>query len=111
MSINLNELRTLIKTLPYKLYRDKAPKNTDYPYLVYTFDSTDNAHASSNVYRRKRTYQLSLFTDGTEDDLLPIEDLFAKNKIQYGDFYSTAGSENDDTITNFYTEIQVIVDG
>lgn len=111
MSINLNELRALLKTLPYKLYRDMAPKNTAYPYMVYTYDSTENVHASSNVYRRKRTYQLSLFTDGTEDDLLPIEDLLAKNKIQYGDFYSTAGSENDDTITNFYTEIQVIVDG
>ncbi|MBE6171054.1 MAG: hypothetical protein E7152_15680 [Enterococcus casseliflavus] len=111
MLIKIDELRSLLKTLPYSLYRDQAPKGTNYPYMVYTYDSTENMHASSKVYRRMRTYQLSLFTTGTEEDLLPIENLLDENNIRYHDFYATPGSENDDTVTNFYTEINVMADG
>jgi len=111
MSNSLNELKALLRTTPYKLYRDKAPKNTPYPYMVYTYDSTENIWSGNTVYRRLQNYQLSLFTAGTEEDLLPIEKVLIENKVPYADFFSTIGDENDDTITNFYTEIKVINDG
>lgn len=111
MSISLDELKTLLKKTPYKLYRDKAPKSTPYPYMIYTYEGTINKWSGSNVFRKVDTYQLSLFTAGTESDLTPIELVLNQNKIPYGDFYSTIGDENNDTITNFYTEITVINDG
>lgn len=111
MSINLAMLKLALKESGYKHFRDKAKKNTKYPYIVYTFISKDKKNASSKPFRQMPLYQVSLFTAGTEEDLIPLEKALDKYSIPYAGFVGIPGDENDETITNFYTRIRVIDDG
>ncbi len=47
-------------------------------------------------------------TKGTEKELITLEK--ALKKIPHTDFYGIQGDENDDTVTNFYTQIRVVED-
>lgn len=111
MSINFEQLRILLKSTLYPVYRDKAPKNTKFPYIVYSLISKSKKVASHTVYRHTAKYQVSLFTTGTEKDLEPIEKVLERDYVPYTDFVSIQGDENDDTVTNFFTQVVVIENG
>lgn len=110
MSVNYEQLLTILNATPYSVFRDLAPKNTTYPYVVYSFISKDRKVAGGGMYRRLITYQISLFTTGIEKDLEPIEKIFEKNHLPFTPWMSTQGDENDDTVTNFFTQVKVIED-
>ncbi|MHC5215400.1 hypothetical protein ACYSNR_01960 [Enterococcus sp. LJL128] len=108
MLTSFERLRALLDETNYQVFRNKAPKGTDYPYIVYSFIVKRKKMASSSVFKRLPMYQVSLFTDGTERDLKPIESVFESNQISYSSFASMQGDENDETITQFYTQVRVI---
>lgn len=111
MSINFAELRTVLNSTDYPVFRDKSPKNTPFPYIVYSFVSESRKVVSGRTYKRLPYYQISLFTTGTENDLAPIQKVFDENNVRYSPFSATRGDENDDTVTNFYTYVRVIENG
>ncbi|HAP4693490.1 TPA: hypothetical protein IUW96_001927 [Enterococcus faecalis] len=106
----LTDFETFRKSLidsGYKFFRDKAPSETAYPYLVYSYFAENQKWASNMFIATKALYQVSLFTDGTEKDLKPLKNSFKLNGVHFNGFSSIQGDENDDTITNFYTEVSV----
>lgn len=108
MWISLNELIDIIKSLGLPVYRNKAPKNTGYPYYVYSFVSNKEKKSSNQLFKSLPLYQISLFTNGIETDLNPIETIFNEYRIPFTSFQGIQGDENDDTITNFYTYVRVV---
>ncbi|EOA3459077.1 hypothetical protein ACH0F8_000562 [Enterococcus hirae] len=111
MSINFAELRTVLNSTDYPVFRDKSPKNTPFPYIVYSFVSESRKVVSGKTFKRMPYYQVSLFTTGTESDLAPIQKSFDESGVKYSPFNATQGSENDDTVTNFYTYVRVVENG
>lgn len=111
MSINFAELRTVLNSTDYPVFRDKSPKNTPFPYIVYSFVSESRKVVSGKTFKRMPYYQVSLFTIGTESDLAPIQKVFDENNVRYSPFSATRGDENDDTVSNFYTYVRVIENG
>ena len=108
MSINLEQLRELLKSVNKKTYRGNAPPGASYPYIVYSNISMGKKVASGKTIKLMPLYQVSLFTTGTEIDLLPLES--ALSNVPHTDFMSIQGDENDDTVTNFFTQIRLIED-
>lgn len=108
MSINLEQLRELLKAVNTKTYRGNAPPGASYPYIVYSNISVGKKVASGKTIKLMPLYQVSLFTTGTEIDLLPLES--ALSNVPHTDFMSIQGDENDDTVTNFFTQIRLIED-
>ncbi|EGO8419380.1 hypothetical protein ER577_13895 [Enterococcus faecalis] len=111
MSISFEKLRATLKAVGVPVTRDKAEKGTDYPYIVYSNVSQGKKMASSKVHRRMPYYQISLYTTGTEKDLIALENALEEAGIPYTDFVGIQGDENDDTVTNFYTYVRCIEDG
>lgn len=111
MSINLEKLRELLKATKYPVFRDKAPKNQEYPYIVYSFISEDAKMASGRVFKYMPLYQVSLFTTGTEKDFRPIMKVLDANQVTTSGVMSIVGDENDDTVTNFFIQVRTIEDG
>lgn len=111
MSIDFNQLRDALKKTNYPVFRNLAPKNIAFPYLVYSFVSESRKVVSGKTFKRLPYYQVSLFTTGTESDLAPIQKSFDEKGVKYSPFSATQGSENDDTVTNFYTYVRVVEDG
>lgn len=108
MSINFQQLRALLKSTGYEAYRGKAPTKAVYPYIVYSYISEDFKRASGSIYRRRLLYQVSLFTKGTEEEFNVITKKFNDNKVPFSPIMSIQGAENDDTITNFFTNVRCI---
>lgn len=108
MWISLNELVDIIKSLGLPVYRNKAPKNTDYPYYVFSFVGQTDKRASGRLYKSLPLYQISLFTTGTESDLVKIRKKFNEYQISFRGFQSIQGDENDETVTNFYTYVRCV---
>lgn len=106
MSINLEQLRELLKAVNTKTYRGNAPPGASYPYIVYSNISMGKKVASGKTIKLMPLYQVSLFTTGTELDLLPLEK--ALSKVPHTDFTGIQGDENDDKVTNFFTQIRVV---
>lgn len=107
MLITFDEFLTRLKFLG-KVWRDGAPRDAAYPYWIYTYTNTQRVIASNQTKQIIYEYQVSLFTLGTEKELLPFIKLFDGTPFQ--DFRGLPGSENDDTVTNFYTYIEVVAD-
>lgn len=105
MLINFQELRKRLKSTGLKVYRNKSPVGTPYPYIVYSYVSESRIFASSKEKVRLIQYQVSLFTKGTEKDLLPLES--ALRDVPYTPFRGVLGDENDDTVTNFFTYVEL----
>ena len=106
MSINLEQLRELLKSVNKKTYRGNAPPGVSYPYIVYSNISMGKKIASGKTIKLMPLYQISLFTTGTELDLLPLEN--ALSKVPHTDFVGIQGDENDEKVTNFFTQIRVV---
>ena len=110
MSINLQQLRTLLKATGLSVYRDKAPTKATHPFIVYSFISEGSKRASGSIYKRLPLYQVSLFTKGTEEEFNVITKKFNENKVPFSTVMSVQGDENDDTITNFFTNVRCVED-
>ena len=111
MSINLEKLRELLKATKYPVFRDKAPNNQEYPYIVYSFISEITKMASGRVFKYMPLYQVSLFTTGTEKDFRPIMKVLDANQVTTSGVMSIVGDENDDTVTNFFIQVRTVEDG
>ncbi|MFK4886323.1 hypothetical protein ACI1UN_04340 [Lactococcus petauri] len=108
MSISFSELIKLLKSVNTQTFRGKAPPGVSYPYIIYSNIAMGKKVASSKTAKLMPLYQISLFTKGTEKDLIPLEKVLSK--VPHTDFYVIQGDENDDTVTNFYTQIRVVED-
>ncbi|MCU7356810.1 hypothetical protein [Enterococcus dispar] len=110
MSTNLEKLRELLKATKYPVFRDKAPKKQEYPYIIYSFISEDTKVASGRIFKYMPLYQISLFTTGTEKDFRPIMKILDKNHVTTSGVMSLNGDENDDTVTNFFIQVRTVED-
>lgn len=108
MSISFDELKTALKSTKLPVFRDKAAKGTDFPYIVYSNVSKSKKMASSKVHRRLPYYQVSLYTTGTEQDLEALETALETAGVPYSDLTGIQGDENDDTVTNYYTYVRCV---
>lgn len=108
MSISFEELIKLLKSVNPQTFRGKAPPGVPYPYIIYSNISMGKKIASSKTAKLMPLYQVSLFTTGTEKDLKSLE--VALKGVPHTDFDGLQGDENDDTVTNFYTQIRVVED-
>lgn len=111
MSINLEGLKEVLKSTDIPYWRDKAPKNTPYPYIIYSFIAEDIKMAGSRVHRTLPLYQVSLFTKGTEKDFRPIIRAFDSVRVPTTGVMAIIGDENDDTVTNYFLQVRVVEDG
>lgn len=110
MPISFMELRALLKTLEpgLKTYRDAAPSNAKYPYIVYEFVNESNRRASNKVLVDMPLYQIAYVTTGFESELSVLKKLFQQNMVPYEGFTSMASKENDKTVTQFVTYVRCI---
>lgn len=108
---NMEKFLELLNETSYPFFRDVAPIETPYPYLVYSLISETPVKASNGIFKRIRKYQLSLFTMGTEEDYEPIYEVFSKYKVPISALNSIPGSENDEIVLHLYTRVGVLVDG
>lgn len=109
MSISFDEFRTKLKSLGLPVFRDKAAEGTPYPYYVYSYSTEKRIMGSSRTAFTITEYRVSLFTTGTESELIPFRERFIRD--QYEPFTGVPGDENDDTVTNFTTFIDVVAHG
>ena len=111
MSNNFENFRKALLSTGLSVSRDKAPKGSSYPYIVYSIASKGRKVASGKTFKRMPFYQVSLFTSGTELDIKVLETALEKFEIPYSAFQSIPGDENDETITNFYTYVRLVENG
>ncbi|MBC6300305.1 hypothetical protein [Listeria booriae] len=108
MWIDFDIFRELLKQTGLKVYRDKAPKNTAYPYIVYTHAFEKDKRASNKRLGNIKTFQVSIFTTETEKEVNKLTNILDAYQVPYTSFDSIAGDENDDTITNYFTYLDVM---
>lgn len=108
MLINFDEFRGRLKESGLPLFRDEAPKGEPLPYLIYSSTGVSEVWGSSRSQSTLCEYQVSLFTMGTEQELLPINRLLSN--IPHRPWVSQQGDENDSTVTNFFTYVRVLID-
>ncbi|EFR8994856.1 hypothetical protein H0276_001988 [Listeria monocytogenes] len=108
MWIDFETFRSLLKRTGIPIYRDKARNDEDYPFIVYTHAFEKDKRASNKLVRNIKTFQVSFFTTGTEEDINVLTNIFNAYPIGYAPFRSISGDENDDTVTNFFTYVEVI---
>lgn len=106
--LTFQEFRSRLKQAGIPVFRDMAPDNTPYPYFVYTYTHERRLIASNKDKAYLAEYQVSLFTLGTESDLKKFRELF--NGVPYQAFRGVPGDEDDQTVTNLYTYIEVAED-
>ena len=108
MQISFQELRDIMKKSGIPVYRDNAPTTANYPYIVYEFVNEQHKRASSKVMKSMPLYQIALITDGTEKDYEPLKVVFNEAGVSYSQFDGMGYDENDDTITQFITDVRCI---
>lgn len=110
MSINFQQLRTIMKESGIPVYRDSAPTTANYPYIEYEFVNETHKRASSKVLKSMPLYQIAVVTKGIETDYEPLKDVFNKYGIEYSQFEGYPYDENDSTITQFITNVRCVND-
>ncbi|TYV04637.1 hypothetical protein [Listeria monocytogenes] len=108
MWIDFETFRSLLKMTGVPVYRDLASKDANYPYIVYTHAFEKDKYSSNKLLRNIKTFQVSLFTTGTENDIKVLTTLLDENQVSYKSFSSLQGDENDNMVTNFFTYVDVI---
>jgi len=106
MLISLEELRNILKQSKIPYYRDNAPNNAKYPYLIYEYVQDLNVHAGNQIVRELQEYQLSYITVGVESELDPFKKLLHDNKVIFSPFNGVPYDENDLTITQFVSYVR-----
>lgn len=110
MQINLSELRNIMKESGIPVYRDDAPTNATYPYIVYEFVNEIHKRSSSGVIRSMPLYQIAVITNGTEADYEPLKTAFNSYQVPYSMFFGIPYDENDSTVTQFITNVRCVND-
>lgn len=105
MLISLEDFISRLKELDVPVYRDVAEATIPYPFIVYSFASRKRLFASAKEYLTVSEYRVSYFTKGTEEELRKFEHIFSG--CAFLPFFGTSGNENDETVTNFTTFVQV----
>jgi hypothetical protein len=108
MQINFEQLRSIIKQSKIPVFRDGAPINQDYPYIVYEFVNEQYKRASNKVLKDMPLYQIALITDGTEADLKSLKTVFNDAGVAYSSFDGMPYEENDSRVTQFITYVRCV---
>lgn len=106
MSISLEELKQLFKQAGIKYWRDNAPSNQYYPYLIYEYVGDVQKLAGNYVVREFQEYQLAYITRGIESELDVLKKVLQENGVLYSNFKGGSYDENDETITQFVTYVR-----
>lgn len=110
MQINFQRLREIMKESGLSVYRDSAPTNAKYPYIVYEYVNETHKRLSNRVVKSMPLYQISVITNGTENDYKPLKIVFNLHKVPYEMFSGIPYDENDDTVTQFITYVRCVDD-
>lgn len=108
MQINLQQLRDIMKESGMPVYRDDAPTTAKYPYIVYEYVNELHKRSSNRVILSLPLYQVSIITDGTERDYEPLKEVFNRYGVEYSMFFGIPYDENDDTVTQFITNVRCV---
>lgn len=108
MPINFEKLRELMKASKMNVYRDEAPTEAKYPYIIYEFVNERHRRSSNKVFADMPLYQIAVVTDGIESDIGPLKDVLNSNGVSYEAFAASPYDENDATITQFITYVRCI---
>ena len=111
MQTSFQQLRDLMKASGIRVYRDDAPTDEPYPYIVYEFINETQYKASNKVLKSMPLYQIAVITNGTEKDYEPLKKVFNDNEVEYSMFIGYPYDENDDTVTQFITNVRCANDG
>lgn len=105
MYLNFDDFKSKLKNLG-TVYRDVAPKNQVYPFWVYDFISRRRKQASNKTLLIVDTYQVSLFTKGTEKEF----DAFYKefDGFNFSDMQCLVENQNEEVILHFFVEVDVL---
>lgn len=90
------------------VYRDSEPTNAIYPYIVYEYVNETHRRASNKVIKSMPMYQVAVITKGLESDYEPLKTAFNKYGVEYSQFEGFPYDENDDTITQFITNVRCV---
>lgn len=110
MPISAEALQILLETLEpgIKVYRDEAPSNAKYPYIVFEFVSERYRKVSNRMFAEMPLYQIAYITKGIETELSVLKSLFKQNQVLYEGFTPMAYDENDKKVTQFVTYVRCI---
>lgn len=108
MQINFDRLREIMKESGLPVSRDNAPTDAKYPYIVYEFVNEQHKRSSNRVVQSLPLYQIAIITDGTERDYEPLKNVFDEHQVEYSMFFGIPYDENDDTITQFITNVRCV---
>lgn len=108
MQINFQQLRAIIKESNLPVYRDNAPTNAKYPYIVYEYVNETHKRTSNKVIKSMPLYQIAIITDGTESDYEPLKKVFNAHGVEYSMFFGIPYDENDSTVTQFITKVRCV---
>lgn len=108
MQINLEGLRAVMKSVGLPVYRDSAPVTANYPYIVYEYIEETHRRASNRVIKSAPLYQIAVITRGLESEYRPLRDLMSAKGIAFTSFFAIPYDENDDTVTQFITNVRCI---
>ncbi len=97
-----------MKATGIKVYRDSAPSNAKYPYIIYEFVNEPQRRASSKVFASMPLYQIAYITKGIESELETLKNAFNENQVSYDVFTGVPYDENDDTVTQFITYVRCV---
>lgn len=109
MQINFQQLRAVLKSSNLKVYRDAAPIDEPYPYIVYQFVNEQYKRASDNVLKDMPLYQIAVVTDGTEADIEPLKAVLKTNRVLFEPFiFGPYDIENDSMVTQYITYVRCV---
>ncbi|MGI6154435.1 MAG: hypothetical protein ACOYEB_00605 [Enterococcus lemanii] len=101
MLISLVELKAILDQVGINYFRDDAPNNQKYPYVIYEYVQDIQVYAGNKVIRELQEYQLAYITTGIESELNPLKKALDENNVLFSPFNGMAYDENDDTVTQF----------
>lgn len=90
------------------VYRDSEPSTAVYPYIVYEYVNETHKRSSNKLLKSMPLYQIAVITKGTESDYEPLKVVFNKHGVEYSMFEGLPYDENDDTITQFITNVRCV---
>ncbi|RHW37321.1 hypothetical protein D1B31_16280 [Neobacillus notoginsengisoli] len=108
MQINFQQLRAIMKESGIPVYRDSAPTTAKYPYIVYEYVNETHKRTSNKVIKSLPLYQIAVITNGTESDYEPLKEVFNRHGVSYDMFFGIPFDENDDTVTQFITNVRCV---
>ena len=108
MQINFQQLRMLLRASGMPVYRDGAPNDAKYPYIVYEYVNETHKRTSNRVIKSLPLYQIAIITDGIESDYEPLKEVFNEFGVSYEMFVGIPYDENDDTVMQYITYVRCV---